>query len=146
MIDKLRFLTVGAVLLVIGVFISCGAMRKTKRTVLFKGMDPYPWRVEYVRENKFPAISRQYYEVYYDGEKVVIPKEVLGSKRDVSQFVAAGGFDVGHTYADLVVVTIKFVPEDSTYNERVYATAFIRRNKLESRFEIASLPTVNIDK
>ena len=88
MIEKWRFIVVGAIILLIGVLISCSAMWKIKRTVLFKGMDAHPWRVEYVRENKFPAISRQYYEVYYDREKVVIPKAILKSKHDVSQFVA----------------------------------------------------------
>lgn len=59
MIDQLRFILVGAAFLLIGVLISCSAMRKTKRTVLFKGTDTHPWRVEYVRESKFPAVSRR---------------------------------------------------------------------------------------
>ena len=144
MIEKWRFVIIGAVFLLIGVLISCSAFRKTKRTVLFKGMDIHPWRVEYVRENNFPSVSRQYYEVYYDGEKVVIPKAILRSKRDVSKFVAAGGFDVDQTHNDSVMVTIEFIPEDSEYNYTAYAVVFIRRDKLNHIFEIYSVPTTNI--
>lgn len=65
--DKLLIIFLGAIcLLGITVLSSC-AMRKTKRIVLSECTETYPWRVEYVKKDKFPAAKNHYYEVFYSG-------------------------------------------------------------------------------
>ena len=137
MIDKFRLIS-WAVLLTIVVLIWCSL--RTKRKVLFKGSELYPWRVEYVVEKHFGLGKIQYYQIFYDNKKLVIPKEFLGNEKDIDQFEMAGGFNVNKVPVESVLATLKFYNQDSNCEGSVYVTLVIHRNKQEGTFEFYDFP------
>lgn len=131
-------IAIGLVFLILAGFYSC-ASTKVQRKTLFKGSDIHPWRIEYTNEQHFSAGKKQYYEVFYADKQIVIPKTFFKSKQDISQFVAAGGFEIQETNNDAVLLTVAFIPEDSEYNYRQYCAVFVKRGSTKRDFVVHDL-------
>lgn len=101
----------------------------------------YPWKIEYINENNFPAGERHYYKVYFDGKPLTIPKEILGSTKNVDEFVAAAGFSAGDMDYASVLITLKYnFKKDDGFNDSRYVSLFIRKiNGKEQTLDVETL-------
>src|SRR6218665_388133 len=91
------------ILATVVVIAACSVSRKTERSLLFENT-VYDWKVYFVKENNFPAGTDRYYEVFYKGEKLVLPKEITGGVRDIGRFITAAALDISHTHNDAVLI------------------------------------------
>ena len=113
------------ILLLIG-FVCFAVSRRTVRKLLSENR-VYHWKVYHVTENNFPAGKFQYFEVYYGNQKLVLPKEMTGGVRDVSQFHSAGGFGNHETNYDTILIHFEaFVKNAAGFEERNIVSMSIR--------------------
>lgn len=114
-------------LLIAGLINSC-ISAKVKRTTLFQGSKPYPWKVEYVQKSNFPAGKYHHYEVFYGDEQLLIPKEIFGSEAAISEFVAANGFEIQHNRNFSVLLTIENISkQNSDFTEHRFISFFVSK-------------------
>lgn len=110
-----------------GIFYSC-ASSKVKRTVLFEGSKTYPWKIEYAQENHFPAGKSHYYEVFYNGTQLVIPREIFNSISDISKFTNANGFEIQHENNNAVLITIENIPKhENGFDQHHFISFFVAK-------------------
>ncbi len=84
--------------------------QQTERTVVYENT-VYHWRIEHVVVHNFPASTRQFYQVYLQGRPLVLPAKAFNDRRDIDQFLTAGGFDIADWRNKSVVVTFDNIQE-----------------------------------
>lgn len=77
-----------------------------ERNVVYEN-SVYHWRIDHVIVRNFPAGSHQYFEVFLEDRSLVLPASAFNDRRDIGQFIAAGGFDVGHWRNKSIVVAFE---------------------------------------
>ncbi|WP_336960715.1 hypothetical protein [Chryseobacterium contaminans] len=119
------------VIVTIMIFNSCS--RKITRKLLTHNK-VYHWKIYHITENNYPAGKFQYFEVYLGEKKLVLPKEISGGVREISQFHAAGSFGNYETDYNSVLIMFEAISKSTQgFDERnmvsIKATA-LTKNKL----------------
>lgn len=104
MLGKLG-LCLGAVLLPL---LTACTGKPIERKVVYEN-SVYHWRIEHVFVRNFPAGSHQYFEVFLEDRPLILPASAFNDQRDIGQFIAAGGFDIGHWRNKSIVVAFENV-------------------------------------
>lgn len=117
-VSMLALLAAGALLL--------GSCYATKKTLLFENR-VHRWQVYFVKEEHFSAGPRRYFEVYYKGQKLSLPKEVTDGKREVSEFISAVAADSRTSHFGTVIVIFEGdFKTDEGVPYRTFVTLHIR--------------------
>lgn len=91
------------------VFYSCTP--KLSRKLLTENQ-VYHWKVYHVKEYDFNMGTKHYFEVYHGEHKLILPKEMTGGYRDISQFLTAGTYNAGETNYDSVLIIFESLVKD----------------------------------
>lgn len=122
---KTTIILAAVLLLIIIVIASCFVSR-SNRTLLFEN-NLYQWKIYYVKDHKVFVGTHSYYEVFYKGEKLVLPKEITGGVRDVEQFKAVSGYEMQETNNDAVLIVFEgYFMKENGFEERQVITILVR--------------------
>ncbi len=114
------------VLLLTVMIVGVACSQKTTRTLLSENK-VYLWKIYHVQENRYPAGKYHYFEVYYGNQKLVLPKELTGGAREVSQFHAAGGHGPHETNYDTVLIVFEgFTKDARSFEQRSIVSISVR--------------------
>ena len=80
------------------------AINKNSKKLLFENK---LWKVYYVVENNYPAGKDNFYEVYFQDKKLILPVNIGGAKK-IECFAAANGFKIGDENSNNVIVVFKY--------------------------------------
>lgn len=83
---------------------------KVERVLVYEN-NVHHWRIEHVVAHNWPAGSRQYYEVFLKDHLLILPAKTFDDERDISEFVAAGGFDISNWRNDTIIVAFENIKE-----------------------------------
>ncbi|KKO89221.1 hypothetical protein AAW12_24205 [Sphingobacterium sp. Ag1] len=100
-----------ALLVIIAIMIFNSCSRKITRTLLTDNKI-YHWKIYHTTENNYPAGKFQYFEVFLGEQKLVLPKELTGGVRDISQFHAAGSFGNHETDYNAVLIVFEGISKN----------------------------------
>lgn len=107
-----------ALLVIVAIMLFNSCSKKIKRTLLTDNK-VYHWKIYHTSENNYPAGKFQYFEVYLEGQKLVLPKEITGGVHEVSQFYAAGSFGNHETDYNAVLIVFEAISKNENgFNER----------------------------
>lgn len=98
--------------------------KPVERKVVYEN-SVYHWRIEHVIVRNFPASSHQYFEVFLGDRPLVLPAAAFNDQRDIGQFIAAGGFDVGHWRNKSIVVAFENVQKREGQEVRLIRSVMI---------------------
>ncbi|WP_168928011.1 hypothetical protein, partial [Chitinophaga terrae (ex Kim and Jung 2007)] len=91
---------------------------KISRTLL-TDKKVYHWKIYHTTENSYPAGKFQYFEVFLGDQKLVLPKDLTGGVRDISQFHAAGSFGNHETDYNAVIIVFEAISKNENgFDER----------------------------
>ncbi len=79
---------------------------RVERTVVYENT-VYHWRIDHVVDIFLPDNKRQYYEVFLNDRLLILPGYTFNDKNDIREFIAAGGFDIGHWRNKSIVVSFE---------------------------------------
>lgn len=114
--------------------------KPVERKVVYEN-SVYHWRIEHVTVRNFPASSHQYYEVFLKDRPLVLPAAAFNDQRDIGQFIAAGGFDVGHWRNKSIVVAFENVQEHEGQSLRLIRSVLITPDFTEGEVVLTDMYT-----
>ena len=97
------------------------AINKSSKKLLFENK---LWKVYYVVENNYPAGKDNFYEVYFQDEKLTLP-ETIGGTRTINRFIAANGFKIGEENSTSVLIVYKYSYIKNGYETYFYKTLLV---------------------
>ena len=65
------------------------------------------WKVYYVVENNYPAGKDNFYVVYFQDKKLILPDNIGGAHK-IERFTAANGFKIGDENSNSVIVVFAY--------------------------------------
>ncbi|CAB5648663.1 MULTISPECIES: hypothetical protein [Pseudomonas] len=136
---NLRRMPIGFAGLLLPLLAACNG-HKVERVVVYEN-NVHHWRIEHVVAQNWPVGPRQYYEVFLKDRLLILPANVFNDERDISEFVAAGGFDISNWRNDTVIVAFENVQKREGGNEHFIRSLMITPEYKEGEVILTDMAT-----